>query len=53
MISVLSFQLVAFGFVLRVGSLDTIGKGAMRLGFTSGMDESHEHSPEARKGSIV
>ncbi|MFO1353498.1 MAG: hypothetical protein U1E88_02695 [Acinetobacter sp.] len=53
MIPVILFPVIAFGLVIGVGRVGTIVKEAMRVDFTTEMDDSHEHSPEARKGSIV
>ena len=53
MIPVILFPVVAFGLVIGVGRVGTIVKDAMRVDFTTEMDDSHEHSPEVRTGSIV
>ena len=44
---------VACGLVIGVGRVGTIVKDAMRVDFTIEMEDSDEHSAEARKGSIV
>lgn len=53
MIPVILFAVVAFGLVVGVGRVGTIVKDAMRVDFTTEMDDSHELKSESQKGSAA
>ena len=53
MIPVILFPVVAFGLVIGVGRVGTIVKDAMRVDFTTEMDDSHELSSESTKNTAA
>ncbi|WP_165382391.1 hypothetical protein [Acinetobacter halotolerans] len=52
-VPVILFPVVAFGLAIGVGRVGTIVKDAMRIDFTTEMDDSHELKSEDRKGSVA
>ena len=43
------YPVIAFGLAIGVGRIGTIVKDAMRVDFTTDMDDSHELSSESSK----
>jgi hypothetical protein len=53
MISTILLPVIAFVLAISVGRIGTIVKDAMRVDFSTDMDDSHEHSTETRKGTAA
>ncbi|ENW18270.1 MULTISPECIES: hypothetical protein [Acinetobacter] len=53
MVPMILFPVVAFGLAIGIGRVGTIVKDAMRVDFTTEMDDSHELKSESQKGSAA
>ncbi|EOR05544.1 hypothetical protein [Acinetobacter genomosp. 15BJ] len=53
MLSTILLPVIAFGLAIGVGRVGTIVKDAMRVDFTTDMDDSHEHPTETGKGTVA
>ena len=52
-ISTILFPVIAFGLAISVGRVGTIVKDAMRIDFTTDMDDCHELKSETRNVHII
>ncbi|ENX17589.1 hypothetical protein F895_00728 [Acinetobacter sp. CIP 64.2] len=53
MTSTILLPVIALGLAIGVGRIGTIVKDAMRVEFTTDMDDSHEHPIETGKGTAA
>ncbi|USA55447.1 hypothetical protein [Acinetobacter sp. C32I] len=53
MVSTILLPVIAFGLAIGVGRIGTIVKDAMRVDFSTDMDDSHEHPIETGKGTAA